>query len=88
MHAGACKQSGWLRFAQGSMASEVRDRYDTIATPTREGRMASDGEYRAAIAKVRHAPKDASKGEWDLVERAAKQAGELGNAARAALAGR
>lgn len=50
--------------------------------------MASDGDIRAAIAKVKHNPSGASRSEWELVERAAKQAGSLGNDARAALSGK
>lgn len=55
---------------------------------SRRSPMASEGEVRAAIAKVRHNPTGASRNERDLVEQAAKQAGGLGNDARNALAGK
>lgn len=50
--------------------------------------MATDDEYRAAIARVKNSPTHASKRDWELVEKAAKIAGELGNRAREALRGR
>lgn len=65
--------------AQGAAAS---------ACPPYGASVASESEYRAAIARVRHNPKNASRSDWELVEQAAKQAGSLGNDARAALSGR
>lgn len=50
--------------------------------------MATDDQYRAAIARVKNSPSNASKSDWELVEKAAKVAGDLGNRARDALKGR
>lgn len=50
--------------------------------------MASEGEYRAAIAKIKHNPSGASARDYELAEQMAKQAGSLGNEARAALSGK
>jgi len=65
-------------------------RHQWIIPPNQQERfaVASEGEYRAAIAKVAHSPKTASRDDWNLVERAAQQAGELGNKARDTLKGR
>ena len=50
--------------------------------------MATDDEYRAAIARVKNSPSNAGKRDWELVEKAAKVSGDLGNRARDALKGR
>lgn len=50
--------------------------------------MATQGDIPAAIAKIRHNPSGASLSKYELGERAALQAGSLGNEARAALGGR
>ncbi|QHC69305.1 hypothetical protein [Rathayibacter sp. VKM Ac-2801] len=50
--------------------------------------MANESDYRAAIARVKNSPSTASRSDWDLVNKAAQQAGELGNRAREARDGR
>ena len=47
--------------------------------------VASEGEIRAAIAKSKNDPKNATKRDWELVEKAAQQQGSLGNEAKQAL---
>ncbi|WP_181136207.1 hypothetical protein [Rathayibacter sp. AY1H3] len=50
--------------------------------------MANESDYRAAIARVKNSPATASRSDWDLVNKAAQQAGELGNRTREARDGR
>jgi hypothetical protein len=49
--------------------------------------LANADEYRAAIARVKDSPGNASSRDYQLVNRAAQQAGEMGNRAREALRG-
>lgn len=59
------------------------------ACPRREReKLATESDYRAAIARVKNSPSTASRSDWDLVNKAAQQAGELGNRAREARDGR
>lgn len=56
---------------------------------TRQGvmEMATKEEYDAAIARVANNPSGASTHDHELVKRAGRQAGEMGNRAREAASG-